>query len=111
MQHFEHRFGIARPADRALAQLAAALLGQLVVLGLAVVVGKAPLGLDEAALLEAVEGGIEGAVLDVEVVLGGGTDPGGDGVAVAGSPAQGLENEDIEGALEEVEFSAWHAFP
>jgi hypothetical protein len=57
------------------------------------------------------ERGVEGAVLDVEVVLGGGPDPAGDGVAVPGAPGEGLEDQDVEGALEEIELWSRHESP
>src|SRR5574339_665056 len=40
--------------------------GQLVELGLAVVIGAAPFGADPAAAFEAVQGGVEGALGDLE---------------------------------------------
>src|SRR5262249_61578252 len=75
--------------------------GELVVAGLAVVVGGAPRGHDPAAGLEALEGGVEGAVLDEEDVVGGLLDRARDPLAVLGPEHQGAEDEQVERALDE----------
>lgn len=66
---------------------------------LAVVGGNAPLGGDPAFLQEALEGGIERAVFDLEGFAGGLLDESGDSMSVHGRPAQGAENDEVEGAL------------
>src|SRR3712207_2864838 len=79
-----------------------------VVLGLAVVVGDAPLRGDPPAALEPVEGGVEGALTDEEGAVGSLLDPLRHVVAVPGAPAQGLEDEEIEGAAEEIGVEVVH---
>jgi hypothetical protein len=49
------------------------------------------------------EGGIECAILDLEDLGGQVSDPFGDAESVHGSPGEGLEDHDVERALEEVE--------
>src|SRR4051794_7685057 len=49
------------------------------------------------------EGGVEGAFLDPEVVVGGVADPSCDGVAVHRTPGEGLEDQEVERSLEEIE--------
>src|SRR6185312_3041933 len=101
----EHRGdggGVALPARRLGAKLLAAAGGELVELGAFALVGEPPLGLDPLALLEAVEGGVEGAVEHLEGAAGGGADHARDGVSVPRAPGEGLEDEDVERALEEV---------
>ena len=93
------------------AELFPALGGELVVLGFAVVLGESPLGLEPAALLHAVEGGVERALFDLESLVGGLADPGGDGVAVSRPPREGLEDQEVERALEEIEIDGRHAYP
>ena len=96
------RSGVRLPASDLRAELAPAGYAELVVLGLPPRLGQPPLLLEPPLSLEAVERGIEGALLDGEGVLGGLPDPPADAVAVHGPPAQGLEDEDVEGADEEV---------
>ena len=84
---------------------------ELVVLGFAVVLREAPLGLEPAALFHAVEGGVERALFDLQSLVGGLANPRGGGVAVARSPLQRFEDEEVEGALEEVEIDRGHVFP
>src|SRR5688500_14899056 len=102
-EDLRHGRGVAGPRARLGAELGAAASGEAVVLGAPVVLREPPLGLDPAALLQAVEGGVEGALLDAEGVVGRLADPARDGVAVARAPAEGLEDEDVERALEELE--------
>jgi len=92
------------------AELRATLGRQLVELGFAVVLAAAPLALDPAALLEAVQGGVERAFTYGENVICELLDPSGDGVSVRGSPRERLEDEEVERALQEVEIGrARHA--
>jgi hypothetical protein len=53
---------------------------------------------------------VERAILDVERVARGVLDPAGDGVPVARAPDEGLENERVERALDELEVG-WHGGP
>src|SRR5688500_4884647 len=62
------RLGVVAPLGGLGAQRARAEGGEAVVLGLAVVLGDAPLAGDEAAILEADEGGVDGPLADVERV-------------------------------------------
>ena len=48
------------------------------------------------------ESGVEGALLDLEDFLRGEEDALGDAVAVEGAGGDGFEEEEVEGALEEV---------
>jgi hypothetical protein len=55
-----------------------------------------------------VQGGVERTFAHLQDVVGELLDPAGDGVSVGGSPGQGLEDEQVERALEEVERRARH---
>src|SRR5581483_4017827 len=90
LEDFENGARVFRPERGLGAQLLPPLGGELVVLGAAVVLGQPPLRLEPAALLHAVERGVERALLDLEPVVGGFPDPGGHGVPVARSPGEGL---------------------
>ena len=68
-------------------ELLAARVGEAVQLGAPAELGRAPLGLDPAPPLEAVEGRIERAVFDQHGVAGRLLDEAGDGVAVARTSA------------------------
>jgi len=78
--------------------------GELVELGFAIVVGLAPLAGDPALVFEAVEGGVEGALLDFELAAGDLLDAEQDSVAVEGAEGDGFEDEHVEGSLEEVDL-------
>ena len=94
-------YGEARPLFRFDREPLSPGIGQLVQLDLALGIREPPLGLDPAFSLEAVERRVEGPLLDAEGVGAGGLDPLCYGVAVAGPPGEGLENERVEGAVEE----------
>jgi hypothetical protein len=68
-----------------------------------------PLRLDPAALLEAVEGGVEGAVEDAEGAVGAVANEAGDAVSVHAAEGEGAQDEDVERALEEIELVVAHA--
>src|ERR1043166_1905436 len=85
------------------AELGPPLRGQPVVLRPAVVLREAPLGGEPAAALQPVEGGVERAFFDQELLAAPLPDPGGDGIAVARAPGERLEDQEVEGALEKVE--------
>src|SRR3954468_18070667 len=96
LEHLEDGACITSEDVRLAAELFASGGRELVVLGFAVVLGHAPLALEPAAFFHAVERGIEGALLDLEVVVGGVADPPGDGIAVRRAPGEGLEDEEVE---------------
>ena len=82
-------------------ELAAALGGELVVLGAAVGFGHGPFGGDPAALLHAVEGGIERAFFHAKHLAGGVLDVEDDAVAVQRAVlGEGFENQQVEGSLQ-----------
>ena len=80
-----------------------AAVGEFVVFGAAIVFGGAPAGFDPAAAFEAVEGGIEGALLNLENVAGNLLYALGDGPAVLGFEGEGAEDEEVEGALRKID--------
>jgi len=84
------------------------LASQLVELGLPVVLGDAPFGIDETLLLHPVQRWIEGALLDAQRILRKLMDPLGDGIPVTGSRAQALEHQQVQSALKEIELSNSH---
>jgi len=94
----------ASPALLFLIELAAAIGGEAIELGLAACVAFGPGGGDPALLLEAMESGIEGALLDLEDFVGELLYALGDGPAVLGLERDGLEDQQVESALDEV---AW----
>src|ERR1041384_7782480 len=58
--------GVALPGADFAGELFASGGGEGVELGAAVVLGRAPLGVEQAAILEAVQRGVEGALVDLE---------------------------------------------
>jgi hypothetical protein len=85
-------------------ELLAAAGSEGVVFGFAVVFGDAPFGGEEILALEAVEGGVEGALFDGEGSAGDLFDAQEDAVAVKAAEGDGFEDEEVEGALEEFGF-------
>src|SRR5918996_613364 len=83
-------------------ELFPALGRELVEARLAAQLGDPPLGLDPPLPLHPVEGGVERALLDLDRLAAGVAEPAADGVPVSGTPAQGLEDEGVEGAVEAV---------
>jgi len=69
-----------------------------------VVLGDSPLGLDPTLAPQPVEGGVEGTVLNLQQVVGLGADDLSDSVAVLGAPLESAEDEEVESALQDVEF-------
>src|SRR5262245_31328172 len=89
-----------------LAQHAASLTGERIELRAPVGLGPSPFRSQQAALLEAVQCGVERAILDDERVVGLLVDPASHAVAMIGAVAQRLQHEDIEGALQKAEQHA-----
>ena len=82
--------------------------GEAIELGLALVVGLAPLASEEALVLEAEERGIERTLLDGELVAGDLLDAEQDAVTVERAEGDCLQDEHVECALHEIELSlAW----
>jgi hypothetical protein len=80
--------------------------GEAVIFGAAVGFGLAPLGGEPALFFEAVQGGIEGAVFDLQGIGGAGAEGLTDAVAMLGAPLQGAEDEHVEGALQDFDAVA-----
>src|SRR5262249_10033841 len=76
---------------------------QAVVLGSLLRLADVPLGLQPAALLEAMKRGVERAGLDLQEVFGSRSNGLADAVAVLAAPLEGAQDEHVEGALEELE--------
>ena len=76
---------------------------QLVVLRALLVPGDLPVGLEQALLLEAVQRGVERAVLHLEHVARSGANGDADPVSVLGSPLQRPEDEHVERSLQELQ--------
>src|ERR1700759_2442435 len=94
-------------------EAAAAGSGEAVVLGLAVVLARAPVGGEPAAVLQAMERGIERALLDFEHVFGGTLNDFGDGVAMCIAGGERAQDHHVERAFEHVArewFVTAHAF-
>src|SRR5690349_4794746 len=107
-QNLAHRFDKLRPRRRFGLELRAANGCQTVDLRAAVRVGEPPLTFDPAAFLETVERRVEGALTELERVAGQLLGPAGDGVPVGGPPRERLQNEEVEGTLEEIEGCLSH---
>ena len=84
------------------AKLAAAGVGDRVELRFASELGGAPVGLDPAVALHAVERRVERAFFDVQSVARLFAEPADDGVAVARPEGERLEDEGVEGAVQSV---------
>src|SRR5690242_14911350 len=91
-----------RPRRRFFSELLTSARRDPVVLSLPVVLGETPARFHEAALLEAVQGGIERAFLDAQRIVGHVLQPPRDAVTVRRSPRNGLEDEHIKRALQEL---------
>src|SRR6185369_1670103 len=76
--------------------------GEAIEAGLPLVLGFPPFALDEALALEAIEGGVERALLDLEALTRDLLDAEENAVSVARAEGHGLQDEHVEGALEEV---------
>jgi len=96
------RGGEAIPIGGFLFELDAAGGGEGIELGLATGFGFGALAANPALLLEAMEGGVERALLDQEDVARDLLDTFGDGPAVLGLKCESFEDQEIESALHEV---------
>ena len=94
--------GEAAPVRGFFFELRAASGGQRVILGSSSGVAFHPLGFDPGFLFEAVEGGIERALLDLEHFIGNLLNALGDGPAVLGLERDGFEDQEVEHALDEI---------
>jgi hypothetical protein len=103
-EYFGNESGHAVPLVGFGAKLVAADGGELVELCLAIVVGFAPLAGDETLMFEAVEGRIEGTLLDGELLAGDLLDAEKNTIAVKRTEGDGLEDEHVKCALDEVEL-------
>lgn len=100
--------GDARPAFGLRVELAAAGGGEFVVFGAPVVFGFAPAGGEPALLFHAMESGKERAGFDLKGAAGDLFDATGDGEAVKLGQGQGLEDEHVERAEEQVGLVGRH---
>ncbi len=83
-------------------------MGEAIVAGAAAVFRFAPCAGDPALLLQAVQGGKERAGLDAEDAAGGLLDPAGDAEAVHGFEREGFQDQQGEGALQQVGLGRGH---
>ena len=90
------RSGEAIPVVCFYAQALAAGGGEFVKLGAAIVLRRAPVGLEQALTHEAKESGIEGALFDQQRITGDLSDAQEDAVAMQGAERDGSEDEEIE---------------
>src|ERR1043166_1247806 len=96
------RVGDPLPVGPLGGEAAAAGGGEGIEAGAAVVLGRPPFGADQPLPLQPVERGIEGAFVHLEDAPGARFDALGDAPAVHGAEAEGLEDQHVEGALQEV---------
>src|SRR5262245_10290210 len=93
--------GKPAPLTRLRGEVLPARLRELVEPGLPVVPGHAPFGFDPALVFQALERGIQRAVIDEDRVFGLVLDRAGDALTVLRAEDQRPENQQIEGALEQ----------
>ena len=72
--------------------------GQPIILRFALVLRESPLGLEQAFVFEAPEGGVEGAVLNLDAFAGGVLDAFDDGIPVERTGREGAEDQHVERA-------------
>src|SRR5439155_26573126 len=84
-------------------ELFSAGFGEFVIPGAAVVVRRAPTGLDPAPALQAVQRGVERALLNAEHLAGHLLDALGDAPSMLGVEGEGAKDEQVEGALGEID--------
>src|SRR5687768_1156990 len=76
--------------------------GQPIELGAASQLGCAPFRVEQPALFETIKRGIERAFFELDGRAGGVLNPLADGVAMHGAARQGLEDQRVERAVEEI---------
>ena len=104
VMHESDDVGVLSPSARARRELLASARAQAIELCFAVFLGVAPFGVEPSLLFHAMERGIERAFFDLELVACGLLDPAEDGETVHRSPGERLEDEQVEGAADEVDF-------
>ena len=105
LRHSDHQSNGVRqpvPLRQLLIELGSAGGGEGVELGVPSGFGFAPLGAEPALLLQPMERRVQRALRDLEDFSAGLFDAGGDRPAVHRLEGEGSENEEIEGALEEI---------
>ena len=91
-----------------LRHLFAAFFGEGVELGFPAGLRFFPLGLEPTAILQAVKGGIERALMNLKKIFRDLLQSLGDGVTVAGAEGDDLENQHVEGSAEEFDLRIAH---
>lgn len=94
--------GEAAPVGGFLFELSAACRGQRIKLGLSAGFGFFPFGFDPGFLLQAVQGRVERALLDLQYIPRNLLNTLGDGPAMLGLERNGFENQEIQSSLNEV---------
>src|SRR5688572_2430603 len=89
------------PQPGARFQFASPFARELVVLGAPILLAHPPLRIDPRLLLESVEGGIQRPFLDAQCFAAELLDPAANAVAMHRSPAQSLEDHDLECAVQQ----------
>ena len=106
-----HDAGQSFPVGDVGGEMFAALFCEGIKFCFAIVGGSAPFGGDPAALLQPDEGGVDGALVEENFVAADLLDAAGDAVAVERAHGgEGLEDHEVQGALEEIEFGIGHGF-
>src|SRR3954468_3330281 len=104
--HLGNRAGQAIPAGGLVLELPASSAGERIELGAPVVLGRLPLVLDRALVLQLVQRGIERSIGDLKTVARGLPQPQPDGPAVQRLERQNLEQQQVQRALDEIGWSA-----
>src|SRR5690348_12218543 len=107
----EYRGRVPRPVCFFDTQLRSTGRGELVIARAAARVRDAPRRAHPPSTSEAVQRRVECAFADAQHIAGGLLDPSGDVVAVARSPGERLEDEDVERAAEDVDRSGQTVLP
>src|SRR3954451_3521366 len=91
-----HRRDVVAPVGDSRLKVAFTAGGELVELGASIVLGDAPVAVDQPALLESVQREIQRAILDDQRVAGSLLDPSRDTVTVLRSPREHAKHEEVE---------------
>ena len=110
LENLRHRAGQPIPIRFLAGQLLAALRRQLIELRLSPVARLAPLRFEPAALLQAVQRGIERALLDLQNFLGNLPDSLGDAVPVNRTKRDNLQDQQVQCSLQEIRLFDGHTF-